>query len=201
MSVNFFFLLSVANVSNNQTNPSEETSSSIAIGLSVHCFASLQSFLVLLLSMTFSFHSRMKQYLRGNVWHLILAVEIVDGEFTFTIDEMVTQATARVDLQLLTVQATARVDVHGTCESAGVNLPWSEMLPRREIVFQPLHPDLDRRCQSCDSCSVSQSSLCLMNLRAQAMESGTCCSRVFVASVDCGSVCVSCHGSGILRIV
>ena len=60
--------------------------------------------------------------------HFILAVEIVDGEFFFTIDEMVTQA-------------TARVDVHGTCESAGVSLPWSEMLPRREIVFQPLHPE------------------------------------------------------------
>ena len=64
--------------------------------------------------------------------HFILAVEIVDGEFIFTIDEMVTQATARVYLQLLTVQATARVDVHQACESAGVNLSWSEMLPRRE---------------------------------------------------------------------
>ena len=60
--------------------------------------------------------------------HLILAVEIVDCEHIFTIDEMVTEA-------------TARVDVHGGCESAGVNLPWSEMLPRREIVFQPLHPE------------------------------------------------------------
>ena len=38
--------------------------------------------------------------------HLILAVEIVDGEFIFTIDEMVTQATARVDLQLLTVHVS-----------------------------------------------------------------------------------------------
>ena len=62
VSVKNFLLLSVADVSNNQTNPSEETSSSIAIGLSVHCFASLQSFLVLLLSMTFPFHSRMKQF-------------------------------------------------------------------------------------------------------------------------------------------
>ena len=60
--------------------------------------------------------------------HLILAVEIVDGEFIFTIDEMVTQA-------------TARVDVHAASENAGVNLPWSGMLPRREIVFQPLHPE------------------------------------------------------------
>ena len=73
--------------------------------------------------------------------HLILAVEIVDCEHIFTIDEMVTEATAWVDVQLLTVQATAQVDVHGGCESAGVNLPWSEMLPRREIVFQPLHPE------------------------------------------------------------
>ena len=131
--------------------------------------------------------------------HLVLAVEIVDGEFIFTIDEMVTRATARVDLQLLTVQATARVDVHGTCESAGVNLPWSEMLPRREIVFQPLNQRLDRRYQRCDSCSVSQSCLRLMNLRVKAMETGTCCSRVFVASVDCDLICVSCHGSGILK--
>ena len=50
VKVKILLLLSVANVSNNQTNPSEETSSSIAIGLSVHCFASLQSFFVLLLS-------------------------------------------------------------------------------------------------------------------------------------------------------
>ena len=33
------------------------------------------------------------------------------------------------------------MDVHGGCESAGVNVPWSEMLPRREIVFQTLHPE------------------------------------------------------------
>ena len=131
--------------------------------------------------------------------HLILAVEILDGESIFTIDEMVTEATAWVDVQLLTVQATARVDVHGPCQSAGVNLPWSEMLPRREIVFQPLNQRLDRRCQRCDSCSVSQSCLSLMNLRVQAMECGTCCSRVFVASVDRDLICVSCHGSGILR--
>ena len=96
--------------------------------------------------------------------HLILAVscriavEIVAGELIFTIDEMVTQATARVDVQLLTVQATARMDVHGACESAGVNLPWSEMLPRREIVFQPLHPETGPSLP-------------------EAMESGTCCSR------------------------
>ena len=42
-----FLLVPVANVSNNHTNPPGKTSSSIAIGLSVHCFASLQSFLAL----------------------------------------------------------------------------------------------------------------------------------------------------------
>ena len=130
--------------------------------------------------------------------HLILAVEIVDGEFIFTIDEMVTQATARVDVQLFSKrqQATARVDVHGACKSAGVNLPWSE------IVFQPLHPETGPSLPKVRVVfGFTVLSFFLMNNRVQAMESGTCCSQVFVASDDCGSVCVSCHGSGILRFV
>ena len=51
--------------------------------------------------------------------HLILAVEIVDGEFIFTIDEMVTQATARVDVQLFSrrQQATAGDSTGGRARS------------------------------------------------------------------------------------
>ena len=115
--------------------------------------------------------------------HLILAVETVDCEFIFTIDEMVTEATARVDVQFLTVQATARVDVHGASVSRGARCCHGERL-----CFSLCIQRLNRRCQRCDSCSVSQSCLCLMNLRVKAMEFGTCCSRVFVASVDCDFV-------------
>ena len=52
--------------------------------------------------------------------HLVLAVEIVDGEFIFTIDEMVTQVTARVDLQLLTVHVSIPSFQHVTeCQLLG----------------------------------------------------------------------------------
>ena len=48
--------------------------------------------------------------------HLMLAVEIVDGEFIFTIDEMATQATARVDVHLFQ-QATAGDSTGGRARS------------------------------------------------------------------------------------